>query len=174
VHLVVVPQRVDSLAQALKQTHGRYDTSWNATHRFTGHVWQRRFYSCPPDNHHLWIPLRYVELNPVRAGLVVPAQPWPWSSAIAHSGCEELDTFLAMEQRRKRWSRDFEGVPCGRQHGSGDGSDSPAHAHRSPAGGDQFVHSLEQATRRSLAPQKGGRSGNSLPLQTQTRLVFEK
>jgi hypothetical protein len=47
-----------------------------------------------------------VELNPVRAGLVVPAQPWPWSSAIAHSGCEELDTFLAMEQRRKRWSKE--------------------------------------------------------------------
>lgn len=172
---MVVPQRVDSLAQALKQTHGRYATSWNATHRSTGHVWQRRFYSCPLDNHHLWIPLRYVELNPVRAGLVVPAQPWPWSSAIAHSGCEELDTFLAMEQRRKRWSKETskEYLVAGNAEAEMAAIRQRTHTGR-PLGGDEFVHSLEQATRRSLAPQKGGRSGNSLPLQTQTRLVFEK
>ena len=58
--------------------------------------------------------------------------------------------------RKRRWQR-FASARTGR-----------------PLGGDEFVHSLEQATRRSLAPQKGGRSGNSLPLQTQTRLVFEK
>ena len=58
VHLIVVPRRPDSLAQALKQTHGRYATYWNATHRSSGHVWQGRFYSCPLDQNHLWIALR--------------------------------------------------------------------------------------------------------------------
>jgi len=116
-----------------------------------------------------------VELNPVRAGLVVPAQPWPWSSAIAHSGCVELDTFLAMEQRRKRWSKETskEYLVAGNTEAEMAAIRQRTHTGR-PLGGDEFVHSLEQATRRSLAPQKGGRSGNSLPLQTQTRLVFEK
>ncbi|MBS1839943.1 MAG: transposase [Acidobacteria bacterium] len=55
VHLVGVPRKSDSLAQALKQTHGRYATYWNARHRSSGHVWQGRFYSCPLDESHLWI-----------------------------------------------------------------------------------------------------------------------
>jgi putative transposase len=38
VHLLVVPRKGDSLARALKQTHGRYASFWNATHRSSGHV----------------------------------------------------------------------------------------------------------------------------------------
>jgi REP element-mobilizing transposase RayT len=64
VHLVIVPRKVESLALALKQTHGRYASYWNAAHRSSGHVWQGRFYSCPLDEDHLWIALRYAELNP--------------------------------------------------------------------------------------------------------------
>src|SRR5437879_992782 len=47
VHLVVVPHKTDSSAAALKQTHGRYASYWNAVHVPSGHVWQGRFYSCP-------------------------------------------------------------------------------------------------------------------------------
>ena len=61
VHLLVVPRKSDSLARALKQTHGRYASYWNATHRSSGHVWQGRFYSCPLDESHLWTALRYVD-----------------------------------------------------------------------------------------------------------------
>ena len=50
-----------------------------------GHVWQNRFYLCPLDERHRWEALRYVELNPVRAGLVGRATDWPWSSAAAHT-----------------------------------------------------------------------------------------
>jgi putative transposase len=70
VHLIVVPSTADGLAQALKQTHGRYATYWNTIHRASGHVWQGRYYSCPLDEPHLWEALRYTELNPLRAGMV--------------------------------------------------------------------------------------------------------
>jgi putative transposase len=40
VHLVVVPTRVEGLAKALKRTHGRYASYWNAAHGSCGHVWQ--------------------------------------------------------------------------------------------------------------------------------------
>jgi putative transposase len=42
VHLVVVPRTAEALALALKQTHGRYGSYWNAAHRSSGHVWQGR------------------------------------------------------------------------------------------------------------------------------------
>jgi hypothetical protein len=55
-----------------------------AAHNSSGHVWQGGFYSCPLDSAHLWIALRYTELNPVRAKLVTEAASWTWSSAAAH------------------------------------------------------------------------------------------
>jgi putative transposase len=68
VHLVAAPHKADSLAAALKQTHGRYASYWNAVHASSGHVWHGRFYSCPLDQPHLWEALRYAELNPARRG----------------------------------------------------------------------------------------------------------
>ena len=73
VHLIAVPRKADGLAQALKQTHGRYASYWNAAHQSSGHVWQGRYYSCPLDEPHLWEALRYTELNPLRARLVSEA-----------------------------------------------------------------------------------------------------
>src|SRR3954471_3063788 len=69
VHLIAVPHTETALAESLKQVHGRYAACWNGQQSSTGHVWQGRFYSCPLDEGHLWEGLRYVELNPVRAGL---------------------------------------------------------------------------------------------------------
>ncbi len=50
------------------------------------HLWQRRFYSCVLDEPYLMAALRYVEKNPVRAGIVKKAWRWKWSSAAAHIG----------------------------------------------------------------------------------------
>jgi REP element-mobilizing transposase RayT len=74
VHLIAVPRTSEALSQSLKQAHGRYASYWNALRSSTGHVWQGRFYSCPLDESHLWAALRYVELNPVRAGITANAQ----------------------------------------------------------------------------------------------------
>src|SRR3984957_7738106 len=104
VHLIVVPSTADGLAQALKQTHGRYASYWNAVHRASGHVWQGRYYSCPLDEPHLWEALRYTELNPVRASLVARAECWDSSSAAIHCGANPPETWLAMNLWRARWS----------------------------------------------------------------------
>jgi putative transposase len=48
----------------------------------SGHVWQGRFRAFPiQEDAHLLSVHRYIERNPVRAGLVERAQDWPWSSA---------------------------------------------------------------------------------------------
>ena len=69
VHLILSPSRANGMAQTLRDTNGRYATYLNARQGASGHVWQGRYYSCPMDSNHLWNALRYVELNPVRAGL---------------------------------------------------------------------------------------------------------
>jgi putative transposase len=104
IHLIVAPGKPNSLARALKDTHGRYAAYWNATHHSSGHVWQGRFYSCPLDEAHIWEALRYTELNPVRAGLVAKAESWEWSSASAHCGTVRANAYLAMDSWQARWS----------------------------------------------------------------------
>ena len=59
----------------------------------TGHVWQGRFKAFPiQEDEHLLVVLRYIERNPLRAGLVERAERWPWSSlgAIACGRAEPL------------------------------------------------------------------------------------
>jgi putative transposase len=86
VHLVVVPERADSLAVLFRRVHGAYAQAVNAGLGRTGHLWQNRFYSCPLSEHHLWIALRYVEANPVRAGVSTRPEQYRWSSAAVHLG----------------------------------------------------------------------------------------
>ena len=69
VHLIAVPHRADSLPALLRHTHGRYAAYLNARQGQSGHLWQGRYYSCPLEHAHLWMALRYVERNPVRAGM---------------------------------------------------------------------------------------------------------
>jgi len=84
VHLVLSPQREDSLALAVGWTHFHYTRRVNFREGWRGHLWQGRFHSCALDAPHCLRATRYVELNPVRAGLVELPEQWPWSSALAH------------------------------------------------------------------------------------------
>jgi putative transposase len=84
VHLILVPDRQESLARALGETHRRYSTAINARLGVTGHLFQARFGSAAMDEEHLMAAARYVALNPVRARLVERAEDWRWSSVGAH------------------------------------------------------------------------------------------
>ena len=102
VHLVVVGVDANSMAQALGYAHGRYARRFNARAGWTGHLWAHRFYSSAMDERHLWYAVRYVEMNPVRAGLVRLAEDYPWSSARAHA--------LGIEDRLLAPDRPFPGT----------------------------------------------------------------
>jgi len=84
VHLIVVGTKPDSLAKAIGRTHLRYANWVNARNGWKGHLWTNRFFSTPMDEIHLWGAVKYVELNPVRAGIVKQASDYRWSSARAH------------------------------------------------------------------------------------------
>lgn len=94
VHLIAVPQRPDSLAQALGRTHGLYAQRFNPLHRASGHLWQNRFFSCALGPSHLRSALAHVDLNPVRARLAERAEDYAWSSARAHLTGLDADPLL--------------------------------------------------------------------------------
>ncbi len=90
VHLTLTPEDGSGLHQALGEAHRRYTRRINFREGWRGYLWQGRFASFPLDEAHLHAAGRYVELNPVRAGLVRRARDWPWSSARAHlRGCDD-------------------------------------------------------------------------------------
>ncbi len=84
VHLVAVPATEQSLSACLGPLHLRYAQHINRRQAVCGRLWQGRYFSCPLDEAHYAEAVRYVELNPVRAGLVRRAEEYAWSSAASH------------------------------------------------------------------------------------------
>lgn len=84
VHLILVPDKKEGLNLAVGEAHRRYTRRINVREGWRGHLWQGRFSSFILDERYLLACARYVELNPVRAGLVKNPEDWPWSSAEPH------------------------------------------------------------------------------------------
>jgi putative transposase len=85
-HLVLWPLEgsADTLARMMGWLTMTHAARWHASHGTagTGHVYQGRYKSFPVQaDAHLLAVMRYVERNPLRAGLVSRAEAWPWSSA---------------------------------------------------------------------------------------------
>jgi putative transposase len=89
IHFILTPKYENGLAKfmsELQRTYSLYFT--NRTNR-TSSLWQGRFYSCPMHEKHLLHAIRYVEQNPMRAGLVTSCDEWEWSSVHAHLGTRD-------------------------------------------------------------------------------------
>ena len=84
IHMILVPQDADGLRAALSEAHRRYSRFINEREGWRGYLFQGRFASYPMDDAHLVAAIRYVENNPVAAGLVREAGDWRWSSAPSH------------------------------------------------------------------------------------------
>jgi len=165
VHLLAVPRHPDSLAMAVGRTHMRYARRVNREHGWSGHLWANRFHSTPLDGAHLWMAAKYIETNPVRAGVVRRAEQYAWSSARAHAGVgvrrargAAADPLLSPRRpfpdpdRVGNWSAWLAAGP----------QDEVVRAIRvntstgRPCGSARFVARLERRLGRTLAPQKRG------------------
>ena len=81
VHLLLTPDAGDSAGWLMKRLGQRYVQSVNRRYQRSGTLWEGRFRSClVEDELYLLRCHRYVELNPVRAGLVASPERYPWSS----------------------------------------------------------------------------------------------
>ena len=151
VHFIAVPQTPDALGRTFRDTHQAYASWLNRKTRQSGHLWQGRFYSTPLDEPHLWTAVRYVERNPVRAGLAQRAEDWPWSSAAAHCNMRTDDLLSAIQMP---WP-----VPDWPAY-LRDEDEQEVASLRSrmrtgrPCGSDSFVQRLESLLGRILQPPK--------------------
>jgi putative transposase len=155
VHLVLLPKCRAALARSVGSTHHRY--TWRINHHrgWCGHLWQDRFYSTAMDQGHLLAAVRYVELNPVRAGLVGEAAAWPWSSARHHLG-QSADGLLSpggLADLIGDWQAYLEGPEEPHQ------AETLRYHTRSgwPLGSDTAIAMLERELGRHLRPRVMGR-----------------
>lgn len=83
-HFVLWPEGDHDMSALLRWLTLTHAVRWQSHyHRVgSGHVYQNRFKAFPiAEDQHLYTVLRYVERNPLRAGLVPGMADWPWSSA---------------------------------------------------------------------------------------------
>lgn len=85
VHLLTKPGMEESLFKMMQGLTLCYTQYMNRTYGRTGRLWESRYHSCIVDQEkYLWAVARYIEQNPVRAGMVEKAEDYPYSSAGAH------------------------------------------------------------------------------------------
>ena len=86
VHMIMTPQKEDSIAKVLQSVGRRYVQYFNVTYQRTGTLWEGRYKATLIDTEqYLLTCYRYIELNPVRANMVPHPSEYPWSSYAANA-----------------------------------------------------------------------------------------
>ena len=164
VHLLVTPDSEDALSLMMRSLGSRYVQCVNHVHRRTGTLWEGRFRSSIIDSErYLLTCYRYIELDPVRLGLVVHPGDYRWSSYGCHAGefasslIRDHPLFLALgatPEERARAYRELLRHPIGERE--------IAEIRTSwktglVLGGDTFKDEIERVVARSVRPGKCGR-----------------
>ena len=154
IHAIAIPRTPDCLAKVFGKVSGQYAQKINKRESWQGHLWQARFYSVVMDERHTFAAIKYVEQNPVRAGLCAKAEQWPWSSAYSQIPPEhDLIDGKALSDI------------CPSRQSLGDNDESPelddklrSHTRSGrPFGDDDFVNMLERVTGQAISRAKSGR-----------------
>ena len=128
----------------------------NFSEGVSGYLFQGRFGSCVLEERHLLAAARYVELNPVKAGVVSEAGDYPWSSARFHLGVTSKDALVRDKSLLgliEDWAEYLQGddeprIQATLLHGIRTGR---------PAGNEGFIEMIERLTGRDLMMRKAGR-----------------
>ena len=155
VHFVVVPHTQTSLARGFGEAHRRYTRMKNFAQGVRGYLFQGRFSSSVLDENHLLAAVRYVELNPVQAGMATCAWEYPWSSAGFHTGKKESDP-LVKDRTLSRLITDWKGFLKGGMTSDVEQLRMSTQTGR-PAGDDVFIAKVGDLTGRDLSKGLPGR-----------------
>lgn len=95
IHLLASPGKEDSVPKALQSLGRRYVQYFNFRYRRSGTLWEGRYRATVVDaENYLFECMRYIELNPVRAGMVRHPRDYPWSSYLTN-GEGQPDSLIA-------------------------------------------------------------------------------
>ena len=105
VHLLLTPAREDSAGLLMKHLGQRYVQYINRTYRRSGTLWEGRFRSCLTQSEdYVLACYRYIELNPVRAAMVMKPQDYRWSSYHAN-GLGRANALISPHEEYRRLGR---------------------------------------------------------------------
>lgn len=164
VHLLVTPRESLAISRFMKSLSGRYVKYINASHQRSGTLWGGRYKACIVESErYLMTCYRYIELNPVRAGLARHAADYPWSSHGHNAMGQDSDIIVehtlyqalgrSFKERRFAYSKLFTDPM----------DDALLRRIRNAAnqgrvlGDDDFRSEIEKTLSRSLKPAKRGR-----------------
>lgn len=164
VHLLVTPHDRDSLGQLMKKLGQRFVQYINRTQHRSGTLWEGRYRSSiAGEEKYILACYRYIELNPVRAGMVFHPSQYPWSSYQANaegkrnelltatSAYNSLATTLTkrLSAYRELFLNQFDPSLIDEIRNSTNGNYA--------LGSTQFQNYIEQATGKRAKPGKSGR-----------------
>jgi putative transposase len=118
-----------TLSSGMQWVNSQYASSFNRKYKRRGHLFQGRFHSVLVEKEeHLAEVIRYIVLNPVRAGMVARPEDWEWSSYPAMVGLAPVPAFLETDWTLSRFAVDrANAIEKFRQY-----VDEGAHIRRSP------------------------------------------
>ncbi len=94
-HLLVTPADKGQLTKFMQSMANRYVRYFNAKHQRTGTLWEGRYKSCLVDSdQYLFSLYKYIEMNPIRAGMVKNIVDYKWSS-YRHNALGQMDSLVA-------------------------------------------------------------------------------
>lgn len=157
VHLLAVPETETALSRGIGLTNLMYTQYFNRKLKQSGRIWQNRFFSCVVGNdRYLWAVARYIEQNPVKAGLTRSPEEYRWSSAKAHM-IGATDQLLHTESWLPPLERDTYAEFVRIEDEERDKAIRRATSSGRPFASEQFIGSLELRLKQSLKPGKPGR-----------------
>jgi putative transposase len=163
VHVLVTPEHSDSISLVMKHLGQRYVQYVNRRYARTGTLWEGRFRSSMVDSTgYFMLCQRYIELNPVRAGMVTRPHQYPWSSHGANAFGHRSDLVVPRAEYLSLGDTDAERQREYRKLFESDLVDAELKAIRDAVnggfalGGQSFVDSVEaQLGRRAIRARPG-------------------
>ena len=151
-HYHLLAETVDgNLSRGMRQLNGLYTQKFNRRHHESGHLFQGRYKAIlvQKDSHLLEL-TRYVVLNPVRAGMVMRPEDWPWSSYNATVNAEIERRWLDADWTLSQFGKDrTKAIVAYRQfvmEGRGLPDPKGQVRHQMFLGNDAFITEHQQAT----------------------------
>jgi len=174
-HLLVTPEDAQGLSRLMQSLGRRYVAWFNHKYQRSGTLWEGRFRASLIDSERYFLAcMRYIELNPVRAGLCASPQEFVWSSCAHHLGSRRdllvTDHPLFWSLGNTPFERD---AAYGELLGQGLADDdrkklTEAVLRGRPLGEPNFLKQLGQQNRRFAAPRARGRPPK--PVSTQEKI----
>jgi putative transposase len=164
IHLLVTPADATGLAQKMQKV-GRFYVPWfNKKYERTGGLFEGRFRTSLIDTDRYFMACsRYIELNPVRAQMVMAPGDYPWSSYAHHAGVRidslVTDHTLFWALGNTPFQREAAYMDMVQQGMSQEEVDfiTTSILRNQPLGADSFKAELERKTSRQILPAKRGR-----------------